>query len=210
MTNACISSRRRDTSHPAHSCPPPSRPRERGVVLVISLIVLVALTLAGIALVRSTDTGNVISGNLAFRMAALQAVDTGVEAAFTAVTGPGGFAQSADVANSSNPAGLYFPTINDANGDGMPDVTWSAIVGTDVQGNTVRWVVERLCAQNVGVAQADQIATNCAVVPGPPNMSFKAGAVGPNNPVQSVAYRITVQVEGPRNTVVFSQSVIAM
>ena len=57
--------------------------RQSGVVLVISLIVLVALTLAGLALVRSTDTGNVISGNFAFRMAALQSVDTGVEAAFT-------------------------------------------------------------------------------------------------------------------------------
>lgn len=210
MHSASDTSRTGRLPAPLRAIGAPRVRRQRGVVLVISLIVLVALTLAGIALLRSTDTGNAISGNLAFRMAALQAVDTGVEAAFTAVTGTGGFAQSPDVPNSSNPAGLYFPTINDANVDGMPDVNWGAILGTEVQGNTVRWVVERLCAQNVGAAQAEQITANCSVVPGPPNMSYKAGAIGPNNAVQSVAYRVTVQVEGPRNTIVFSQSVIAM
>ena len=44
----------------------PSRRKQSGVVLFISLIILVAMSLAGIALIRSVDTSNLIAGNLAF------------------------------------------------------------------------------------------------------------------------------------------------
>jgi type IV pilus assembly protein PilX len=39
--------------------------RERGAILFIALIVLVAMSLAGIALMRSVDTNVLIAGNLA-------------------------------------------------------------------------------------------------------------------------------------------------
>ena len=51
------------------------RGAQHGVVLLISLIVLVAMTLAGIAVMRSVDTNVLIAGNLAFRNAALSAAD---------------------------------------------------------------------------------------------------------------------------------------
>ena len=57
------------------------RTAQRGVVLFISLIVLVAMTLAGIAVMRSVDTNVLIAGNLAFRNAALSAADAGIESA---------------------------------------------------------------------------------------------------------------------------------
>src|SRR4051794_33864237 len=49
--------------------------RQQGVVLLIALIVLVAMTLAGIGLVRSVDTGNMVAGNLAFKQGATLAGD---------------------------------------------------------------------------------------------------------------------------------------
>ena len=55
--------------------------RERGVVLFIALIVMVALSLAGIALIRSADTATIVAGNLAFKQAAASAVDRSVEQA---------------------------------------------------------------------------------------------------------------------------------
>ncbi len=55
--------------------------RQGGVVLMIALIILVALTLGGIALVRSVDTTNLISGNLAFQQAATRAGEAGTETA---------------------------------------------------------------------------------------------------------------------------------
>lgn len=68
----------------------PNRPhalprRQRGVVLLIALIVLVAMTLAGIGLMRSIDTGVLISGNLAFRQAATQAADRGTTDGYNAL-----------------------------------------------------------------------------------------------------------------------------
>ncbi len=182
--------------------------RERGVVLVISLIILVALSLAGLALVRSTDTGNVISGNMAFRAAAVQAVDVGVEDAFQAVTGATGYAVNPETAVANK----YFPQIQDTTGpdgvpDGLPDVTWSSVTGaTPTEGNTVRWVAERMC--NGLTTTRDLILANCSTAPGRPNSSQKPG-LQPTNTNFAVAYRVTVRVEGPRNTVAMAQAIVA-
>ena len=66
---------------------------QRGVVLLIALIILVAMTLAGIGMMRSVDTGSVIAGNMAFKQATLNASDAGTNAGFTALM---------SVANSGN------------------------------------------------------------------------------------------------------------
>lgn len=66
---------------------------QRGVVLLIALIMLVAMTLAGIGMMRSVDTGSVIAGNLAFKQATLNASDAGTSAGFNALVA---------VANSNN------------------------------------------------------------------------------------------------------------
>ena len=68
---------------------------QQGVVLLLTLIILVAMTLAGIGMMRSVDTGNVIAGNLAFKQATTHAADGGTSTGFNALM---------DVANSSNPA----------------------------------------------------------------------------------------------------------
>ncbi|MEO8137756.1 MAG: hypothetical protein ABI831_27730, partial [Betaproteobacteria bacterium] len=182
--------------------------RERGVVLVISLIILVALSLAGLALVRATDTGNVIAGNMAFRATAMQAVDTGVEDAFNAVTGATGYATAPETAIANK----YYTQILDTTGpdgvaDGLPDVTWSSVAGTNLaEGNTVRWVAERMC--NGATTTVDLILANCASIPGRPNSSQKPG-LQPTNTNYAVAYRVTVRVEGPRNTVAMAQAILA-
>ncbi|UUZ75298.1 hypothetical protein LP414_26180 [Polaromonas sp. P1(28)-13] len=61
------------------------RSKQHGVSLIIALIALIAMTFAGLALIRAVDTSNVISGNLAFRQASLHATDVGVETALTAL-----------------------------------------------------------------------------------------------------------------------------
>ena len=42
--------------------------RQRGVVLLISLIVLVVLSMAGLALLRSVDTTSIIAGMFGFSL----------------------------------------------------------------------------------------------------------------------------------------------
>ncbi|MHB1100204.1 MAG: pilus assembly PilX family protein, partial [Burkholderiales bacterium] len=61
--------------------------RQQGVVLVIALIALVAMSLAGISLMRTVDTTNVISGNMAFNEAAIQMEDVGEEQAYNWIIG---------------------------------------------------------------------------------------------------------------------------
>jgi type IV pilus assembly protein PilX len=69
--------------------------KQRGVVLLLTLIILVAMTLAGVGMMRSVDTGNIIAGNLAFRQATANAGDAGPSAGFNALM---------LVANSNNTA----------------------------------------------------------------------------------------------------------
>ena len=52
---------------------------QHGVVLLISLIALVALTLAGLAIVRQVDTATLITGNLTFRQSSINTADLAVE-----------------------------------------------------------------------------------------------------------------------------------
>jgi len=51
------------------------RTREQGVILFVALIVLVAMSLAGIALMRSVDTSVLVAGNLAYRQGATSVAD---------------------------------------------------------------------------------------------------------------------------------------
>ena len=77
--------------------------RQHGVVLFIALIILVAMTLAGIALVRSVDTNNIISGNLAFKHSSLLAADRGIQAAFVWLN------ENRDKLSHSDLGAGYFP-----------------------------------------------------------------------------------------------------
>src|SRR6266849_5608379 len=62
---------------------PPAR--QHGVVLFVALIVMVALSLAAIALVRSVDTTTTVIGNLAFRQASILPANMAVEEASAAL-----------------------------------------------------------------------------------------------------------------------------
>jgi len=60
--------------------------KQRGVVLFIALIVMVAMSLAAIAMFRSVDTANLVAGNQAFKQSALNSTDIGVAAAMSKAT----------------------------------------------------------------------------------------------------------------------------
>ena len=62
---------------PAHALPPPRDPasRQRGVVLVIALVLLAIITLLGIAVMQTTVTEERMAGNLRDRSLAFQAAE---------------------------------------------------------------------------------------------------------------------------------------
>jgi len=82
--------------------------RQGGVVLLIALIVLVAMTLAGIGMMRSIDTGTIVAGNIGFRESAVASADGGVEAARTWLMA------NLNALDSDNPAMGYYSTRQDS------------------------------------------------------------------------------------------------
>lgn len=205
---------------------------QKGVVLFIALVVLIAMSIAGVALVRSTDTANIISGNFAFRQAALQESDVGVDAAFLALND----ALSANyIANkNANAAPRYYATMQTPatapalNANGAPsyinnmsstDAVGAADVyatGVGPNGNRVRYVIERMCnlippANTAPPSTAAQISANCLTY-NPASVSnssrnalrIKLEGIATGN----VYYRVTVRVDGPRNTVSIAQAIV--
>jgi Tfp pilus assembly protein PilX len=181
---------------------PISASRQRGAVLFISLIVLVAMTLAGIALMRSVDTGNLIAGNLAFRNAATNAGDGGLEAARTWLTG-----QSAGTLQNDAAQG-YFANWQDAFDPKTFD--WSTLavqVGTDAVDNTVYYVVHRMCKESGKSIDA----TDCTKVTALSVGSTKGGAAYGSAALTGSSlpyFRITSKVVGPKNTVSYVQAFV--
>lgn len=203
--------------------------KQRGVVLLITLIVLVAMTLAAIALMRSVDTTNIIAGNLAFQRSTILAADAGIEAAVAPVsaTFPNGGALLQIVSNKTldtpctgNPTGyksFYEPNLD------PPNQSWDAFWNSHLPANggcaatlpanpnapgiSVSYIIERLCSPG----------TPASCMQSPPNAQAKA-CIGANQgnpkipcpPVLLKYYRVTAHAEGPRNTSGYVQVIVAM
>lgn len=194
------------------------RRAQQGVVLFIALIVLVAMSLAGVALLRGVDTGTIIAGNLAFRQTSMHVADLGVEAARAWL-----LAQPTSDLHIDKTADNYFATWqanldllgNDAS---KPDYDWTTSVpvpsGSTYEppsGYTVRYVIHRLC-ENSGDPTGS--SANCVKVGGAAGTAASgtkgAAAYGTYaiSVPTSAMYRITVRVTGPRNAQSYVQATV--
>ena len=208
---------------------PSRRCGQRGVVLFIALIVMVALSLAGIALIRSTDTAGIVAGNLAFRQAAMTAVDRSVENVVhamwdaglisdktvdsTGATGQNYFACVQAVAGGCIPSGTAIPQIPDALDPSHPQpayfTRWNGqglrtdLVAPDPGGNKTYYLVERMCLDS-GAALPAICNLSPAAYGADAGTQHYFGLVRPGD----AYYRVTVRVEGPRNTVTYAQAIL--
>ena len=193
------------------------RKAQRGVILFVALIVLVAMSLTGIALIRSVDTNVLVAGNLAFRQGATAAADWGIESARTYLK----TTINANKAALDNdiPAAAYYATWQsglDLVGTTTSPFNWSGgsqLVGTDTAGNEVRFVLHRMCEASGASTAA---GSNCVKASG------SGGATGTEGSTKGtvsygtlalpastvVYYRVTVRVLGPRNTLSFVQAML--
>lgn len=188
----------------------------RGVIMMIALIALVAMTLGGIAIMRSVDTTTLIAGNLAFKQRALYATDAGVAEAMTWL-----IANKATLANDSPGNGYYssqpFTWTSAADWGGGKNIA----SGTDAAGNTVRYIIHRMCtcANTAYNGSCGGVANQCGI----DNPSATASSTPP--PVEgdstvvsatvfpssgNVYYRVTVRAQGPRNTESYIQAMLTL
>src|SRR5688572_30796799 len=193
------------------------RATQCGSVLLIALILLVAMSLAGIALIRSVSTSNIIAGNLAFQQAATHSADVGVETALTflrANSGAGVVTLHTSVLTGTGTR--YVAQRQDPAAGESWDTFWNSTLAAsgavntlaaDAAGNTVSYVIHRLC-DNAG----PPAYPGCSAPPtdtGVASSSMGAGVVHVAGDKQ-VYYRITARVMGPRNTLSYVQAIVAI
>jgi type IV pilus assembly protein PilX len=185
-----------------------SRRTQRGVILFIALIVLVAMSLAGIALMRSVDTNVMIAGNLAFRQGATLAADRAFED-----PAEGALAWLRNPINAplliADQSPRYWATMQQTK-NMLLDSYWStaSVELTDnLSGNRIRYVIHRMC-QSTG----PQLNANCVRVASAAAPASTKGAVGYGQQAlqgaTSTYYRVTVRIDGPRNTVSYVQAML--
>ncbi len=175
----------------------PRRSAQRGVVLFIALIVLVAMSLAGVAMVRSVDTALGIAGNLAFKAATTQGTEKGLQTALQNTSAANGYYSS--LAADPN----WFDL---ANWGGAVQVNAGA---PDAVGNVTRYIIHRMCS---GADQPYNAAGNACALYVPASGGTSGGSMSVGSfqfqGIPQVFYRITTRVDGPRSTVSITQTSI--
>lgn len=207
--------------------------RQDGVIVFIALIAVLVLSLAAVALLRSTDTAGVISGNVAFKEAATAAADTGAERAFNALP--------TLAKNDVDVAGTYFRLMQPVDANGVPNsIDWSSpsvpcydtaggsatILCSDESLYRVQYVIDRLCTIAPTTTDPLTLLTSKCVAGQPFSAGGDAagsdnnshaqttnvfGSLTPPPPTRpTIHYRVTVRVLGPRSTVSLVQTTIEL
>ena len=176
---------------------------QRGVTLLVALVVLLVMTITGLALVRTSTLGAGVSGSLALKQAATSDADLGLEfglAKLNALYDAGSILLGADNSTYS-----YYASVDPKTA--AKDLPWTtalvAVAAVDNKlGNEVRYMIHRLCSQ---VGPANVTGQHC-VMPqglGCPGSSESAGSVQLCG--EQPMYRVTAQVKGPRDTLSYVQ-----
>lgn len=202
----------------------PHPTRQRGVVLFFTLIALVVMSLAAVALIRSVDTSGMIAGNMAFKQSTMSSADVGTEAAITWLfntqtvnSGVNVLVDGTHPFNVTNAALGYYSNfdrdLNLTDGTGIKwDSTDSALVGTDAAGNTTRYVVQRMCRlANTVVPDAGCLFSDPTDPGKQRNVQLPQDVCnGPGCPPpgSTPILRITVQSSGPKNSVSYTQAFV--
>ena len=201
----------------------------RGAGLVVALVVLVVMSLGALALVRAVASGLLVAGNFAFREAAVLAAESGSESAISWLSER---AATTDLLSDQPEAGYYasLPVGLSLSGQsttntsatidweddqcaarsGIRCFTAAAALPIDAAGHRVRYVIHRLCRT---AGSSDAAANSCLLFRSAQGGSSNRGQLsyGASKRFQSsdtVYYRITVHVRGPRNTTAFVQTLV--
>ena len=198
--------------------------RERGIVLVIALIALVSLSLAGLALMRAVSTGVLVAGNLGYKRATLMAAGHAVEAARQWLL------LNATTLNNDNAAAGYWATWG--NGVGGAVGTGSNPGQLDgslpLNGAFAGWapnapvanagwlsfsyVIHRMCDPALG-SGVNANATSCIGVSSTGGSGSSMGGTASGRPqlaltTNNAFFRVSVAVQGPRNSTSFVQAMV--
>lgn len=190
--------------------------RQDGIIVVFTLLAVVLLLIASVALVRSFDTSLNLAGNMAFKRDLVNQSERAIAKAI-AVVSIGGVLASDTTRQTNSLTNNYFATTLGSEAHGIPTVliddsawTTAGLTATaDIVDTTssvkVRYVIDRLCLSGTVASST----VNCAISA---LGADKGGTIwikragGSSLPV----YRISVRVTGPRNTQTYVQASISL
>ena len=183
-----------------------ARAGQGGAALFAALAILVIMMLGAAALMRMIDAGTILSGNLAFKRAAINAADTGTEAAIAWLQ-----KQNPPDLQNDQPDNGYYASLapkdtvidwdEDACAGAKPCRKSAGAIGPDAAGNVVRYLVQRLC-RTTGPPQSTINDCHVDVANGSSSRgAFSYGADKRFAADPAVYYRITTRAAGPRHTV---------
>lgn len=191
----------------------PHRARQQGMVLIIALIVLVMLSLVAIAQFRLVDTNTILAGNLAFRQAALHAVENGVDAASAWLANPNAGIDRIVYLRSDQPGQGYYATTPAIEPDWTDPVNWPGTgvrtLPGEIQGQRVDYVIHRMCAAIGPAMSPNECGASSAGPVQCPGCSKRIGTPVSQGRSQ-IQYRVTVRVRGARGTAVYGQAMVVL
>jgi type IV pilus assembly protein PilX len=219
--------------------PKSARPRpamfkaQNGLSLIFALLALVALSLAGVALVRSVGTGTLVLGNLGFKQSATASAETATQAAINTLQTLGSLLADA-------PTSGYYASVDntllDATGQQITSgtnapsrklVAWESncsnvsvnrlncnfspvtYASDSTAGTSTKYVIFRMCT-NGGAIDTATCAMPTSTTAGTSTKRGKLdyGDYARFGSAASPYYRIIVRVVGERNTVSFTETIV--
>lgn len=200
-----------------------------GAGLMVALVMMIVMSMSALALVRAVSTSMLVAGNFAFRQAAVLAAEAGSEAAivwltqraslpvlYTDVPDDGYYASLPNDLDISGNAAVTTGVAIDWDQDkcqarkGILCVSAAPAQTADEAGQVIQYAIHRLC-RTPGSPQ--DAANSCLIYQESSQLSPKKGQISYGNSSRfkknsAVYYRITTRVRGPRNTIVFVQTLV--
>ncbi|KAB2968920.1 hypothetical protein [Zoogloea sp.] len=195
--------------------------RQQGTVLAVVLVVLVVMMLGSISMFSSIDTSALLTGNIGFKRDSLNTSGAGLNRAFKMMK-DANFAKYQDsVVGCPPPAATgtkctdaaqwkalnFYPRLLEADASGIPvaikDLTAFGAISNSANiisknGNTVYFLIERMC-NSYGLAGLSNCVLSSYTPKGGEYFTEKPGSVA------SPVYRVTVRIDGVRNTRTYAQ-----
>lgn len=168
------------------------------MTMLVVLVLLSVMLLGGMALARLTEVGTLASGNTAFRDAAVQASEVGLNTAFRRVRDD---LTREDIADG----GWYWPTTQATDAQGIPQLDFDAAPSLTVGPYTVAYVVERMCQGSLPVADP---LRQCLVKQIPLDTESADASKEALDPPNAAQFRLTVRVMGPKGTRSWVQALV--
>jgi len=180
--------------------------QQRGIVVLIALIALLALGYAGTTLMRSVDATTAITGNVGLAQSATLGLDGAIEHAVAALFER---ATISDLASDDETQSYYASRQPQEDTQGIPyrlqQLANYADDGRLIDagnGNVVRYLIERMCTASGPATPEGCVLTPATDAPTP-------GTPATPEPSPVPLFRQTIRVDGPAGTTVFAQAWLA-